>query len=247
MRKFKTSTRLFILIGVLSSLLLAIGGLGLYGISQSNAALKTVYEDRTVAIGLLGEIQHQLLLTRLAIDRSVLEPSPDAIAKDIADLTNTRNTLSATWAAYMATYLTEQEAALASRVARDLDQFKQEALAPATDALRGRDIESVRHLLTDKIRPMDIALQMGLEDLMTIQLQVAKAEYSAAVDRFQTLRLLAGGALAVGLVFALLAALALLRAQREEVDAARQRLAHTEVLHLLSEKKQPKQKGKQKR
>ena len=44
MRKFNTSTRLFILIGVLSSLLLAIGGLGLYGISQSNAALKTVYE-----------------------------------------------------------------------------------------------------------------------------------------------------------------------------------------------------------
>jgi len=34
-----------------------------------------VYEDRTVALGLLGDVQHQLLRNRLLIDASVQDPS----------------------------------------------------------------------------------------------------------------------------------------------------------------------------
>ena len=235
MRKFNTSTRLFILIGVLSSLLLAIGGLGLYGISQSNAALKTVYEDRTVAIGLLGEIQHQLLLTRLAIGSSVLDSTPDAIGKDIIDLASANSSIGKAWNGYMATYLTEQEATLANAFSQHFQQFEQDGLIPVTQALRRNDITTVQRLIVEKIRPLDLSLQKRLEDLMAIQLTVAKAEYRSAVARFKTLRLMAGGTIAVGLLFALLAALALLRAQREEIEAARQRQAHTEVLRLLDE------------
>jgi diguanylate cyclase (GGDEF)-like protein/PAS domain S-box-containing protein len=236
MSKLKTSTRLFILIGVMAGLLLAIGGLGLFGISKSNAALKTVYEDRTVAIALLGDIQHQLLRSRLAIDSSLLDPTPELIAREISDLASTSATISKAWNSYMATYLTEQEALLASKFAQDLNQYKQEGLLPATVALRTNDIAAAHRLIQDKIRPMDRPLQAGLEDLMTIQIKIARAEYTNAVDRFATLRLVAGSAIAAGLLFALLAALALLRAQREEMEAAQQRQAHTEVLRLLAEK-----------
>jgi hypothetical protein len=38
MNNLKISTRLIILIGLLSALLIAIGGIGLFGISQSNDA-----------------------------------------------------------------------------------------------------------------------------------------------------------------------------------------------------------------
>lgn len=57
MNNFKISTRLIMLTGVLSFLLLALGVWGLIGISQSNAALKTVYEDRTVPVGQLSEVR----------------------------------------------------------------------------------------------------------------------------------------------------------------------------------------------
>ena len=41
-------SRLIFVIGMLSLLLVGVGSLGLFGINQSNAGLKSVYEDRTV-------------------------------------------------------------------------------------------------------------------------------------------------------------------------------------------------------
>jgi methyl-accepting chemotaxis protein-1 (serine sensor receptor) len=61
MNKLKISTRLIWLIGVLAALLVAIGGLGLFGIGKSNDALKSVYEDRTVPAAQLGEIRALML------------------------------------------------------------------------------------------------------------------------------------------------------------------------------------------
>jgi hypothetical protein len=75
---------------------------GPVGIKQSNDSLKTVYEDRTVAIGLLGDVQHQLLRNRLLIDASVQVPSPQAIADNLTELSSTSAVISKTWASYMA-------------------------------------------------------------------------------------------------------------------------------------------------
>ncbi len=49
-------SRLMFVISMLSLLLVGIGSLGLYGINQSNAGLKSVYEDRTVTAVMLGKI-----------------------------------------------------------------------------------------------------------------------------------------------------------------------------------------------
>ena len=78
MNNFKISTRLIILISLLSALLIAIGSMGLFGINQSNAALKTVYEDRTVPMGQIAEIQSNLLEDRLAVADSLVTPTPHA-------------------------------------------------------------------------------------------------------------------------------------------------------------------------
>jgi methyl-accepting chemotaxis protein-1 (serine sensor receptor) len=67
MTNLKISTRLIALLGVLSALLIVIGGIGLYGIGQSNDALKTVYEDRTAPMGQLADIQRLLLRNRLSL------------------------------------------------------------------------------------------------------------------------------------------------------------------------------------
>jgi hypothetical protein len=70
----KVSTRLMLLISVLSVLLVAIGGLGLFGISSSNDALKSVYEDRTVPTAQLGSIRALQLANRLALNIALVTP-----------------------------------------------------------------------------------------------------------------------------------------------------------------------------
>ncbi len=236
MSHLKSSTRLFLLVGVLSALLLAIGSLGLNGITQSNAALKTVYQDRTVAIGLLGDMQHQLLRGRLLIDASVLDPRPQVIAGNLAELTSTAAVTSKTWAAYKATYLTKEEEKLAAKFEQDHINFEQQGLAPAVAALRANDITSVQGLIRDKIHPLDANLQLGLEGLMQIQLSVAKQEYQVAVDRYDTVRLVSMAAIAGGVLFAILTGLAVLRARRQELMVALERQSHADMALQLEQK-----------
>ncbi len=236
MSHLKSSTRLFLLVAVLSTLLLAIGSLGLYGITQSNAALKTVYENRTVAIGLLGDIQHQLLRGRLLIDASVLDPRPQASAGNLAELGSTSAVIGRTWAAYKATYLTKEEEKLAARFEQDQINFEQQGLAPAVAALRVNDLATVQGLIRDKILPLDANLQLGLEGLMQIQLSVAKQEYQAAMDRYDTVRLVSMAAIAGGVLFAILTGLAVLRARRQELNVALERQSHADMAHQLEEK-----------
>ena len=60
MNHLKISTRLLILIGLMSALLIAIGAIGLFGMSTTNAAFNSVYMDRMVPVGQLADAQRDV-------------------------------------------------------------------------------------------------------------------------------------------------------------------------------------------
>jgi methyl-accepting chemotaxis protein-1 (serine sensor receptor) len=205
-------------------MLVAIGLTGLSGISQSNAALKSVYEDRTIPMGQLGDVQHQVLLNRLAIANSVLDPTPEILAKSIADVGNNLVTLQKTWDAYMATYLTPEETVVAKKFNEDRTRLLQEGLQPALAALRANDVQGAHRLILEKIRPLAAPVEAGVEALMDIQLKEAKAEYTAAAVRYSTTRVWSISAIVAGVLLAALFGLGLIRsisrALREALDVA---------------------------
>ena len=106
MNNLKVSTRLVLLIGVLSLLLVAIGGLGLFGIAKSNAALQSVYEDRTLPTAQLGDIESMLITNRLALTAAMLNPTAEMIATSSATVEANIAAIDKLWQAVMATQLT---------------------------------------------------------------------------------------------------------------------------------------------
>ncbi|MEI7537902.1 MAG: EAL domain-containing protein [Comamonadaceae bacterium] len=236
MTQLKSSTRLFLLIGILFSLMLAIGGLGRFTIVNANKTSKTIYEERLIPMGLLGDVQHQLLRSRLLIDASVQDPRPQVIAANLAELTSTSAVISKTWAAYMSTYRTKEEEKLATQFTQDHLKFEQEGLAPASAALLASDMDRARVLIREKILPLDAPLQFGLESLMESQLIVAKQEYQAALDRAEIVRVVMAAAIVAGLLFAVLTGLAMLRAHRQELVDMIEREAHADLTRQMDEK-----------
>jgi methyl-accepting chemotaxis protein len=224
MRNLKISTRLMLLIGTLAVMLVAIGLTGLSGIRQSNAALKSVYEDRTIPMGQLGDVQHQVLRNRLAIANSVLDPTPETFAKSIADVDTNLVTLQKTWGAYMATTLTAEEAVVAKKFNADRARLVQEGLQPAMAALRANDAAGAHRLILEKIRPLSVPVDEGIEALMYIQLKEAKAEYDAAVMRYTITWAWSVSAIVAGVLFAVLFGMRLVRgisrSLREALDVA---------------------------
>ena len=220
MKNLKISTWIVMLIGLLSALLIAIGGIGLLGISKSNAALQTVYEDRTIPAGQIAEIQQMLLRDRLAIAITLVEASAADVAKNTAEVDANIVAIDKVWEAYMATTLTPDEEKLAKAFAENRNKFEQEGLLPAVAALRAHDTKAAQQVVVGKILPLYVPVGEGITALMRLQMDEAKKQYTTAVGRYETIRAIAITAIVVGLSVAVLFGLFLVRGISRSLDQA---------------------------
>ncbi|MEQ1657675.1 MAG: methyl-accepting chemotaxis protein [Hylemonella sp.] len=211
MNNLKISTRLLALIGILSALLIAIGTLGLYGISQSNTALQTVYVDRTEPLGQIADINRMLLRNRIALLNSLADANPKESSKNAAEIEANIAIITKIWDAYMATTLTVEEEVIAKKFAVDRAKLVQEGFIPVIAALRADNLEEVKRIRTEKVVPLFPPVREGVDALIKLQLDVAKTEFDAAVARYNTIRIIAISSIIAGVAFAFLFGLALVR------------------------------------
>ncbi len=184
MNNLKISTRIMLLVGVLAAILALVGLMGLNGIGQSNAALKTVYEDRVVALSYLIPVQRLMLRNQLAVANAVNEPTPDGVAKAIEEFDGNVERINKEWAAYMATTLTTEESQNAKGFADARAAFVSEGLKPAIAALKAGNKEDAGRLVRDKIRPLYADTGKYMDELVKIQLDESGKEYKAAEARY---------------------------------------------------------------
>lgn len=195
--------RLSAVIGFLSLLAIAIGLLGLYGMNKTNEGLKTVYEDRTVALEQVSRIDRLLVQNRLALSEALRDPidasiktSVDMIEKNVAEINQV-------WSTYMLTYLTPQEKILADKFALDRAQMTKEGLFPALAALREGKMD-VAGQMQERLQPLVPAVTQGIDALRQLQVDVAKSEYEQSSSRYLFLRNAAVATIALGALIAAL-------------------------------------------
>ena len=123
---------------------------------------------------------------------------------------------------YTATALTADEARVAQKFADDRTRFVKEALQPAVAAMRADDMQAVKILTVEKINPLFTPVEAGVEALMQIQLSEGKREYEASVVRQNTIRWVALSSVVLGVLFAVLFGLALLRGISRSLQQATQ-------------------------
>ncbi|WP_284617170.1 methyl-accepting chemotaxis protein [Aquabacterium humicola] len=211
MSNLKITTRLLILLAVLSLLLMGIGALGLSATARSNEALRSVYQDRVLPMQQLADVQERLLRNRLAIAVTLVTPSEEEIRRNTAEVEANIEAVGKAWQAFMATAMTPEEAALARQFTDDRRRFVEDGLMPAVRALRGGDIEGARRIVTEKVRPLYQPVATGIEQLQALQLREAEAAYTGAAERYRTMRAVEVGAIVAGVGFALWLGLALVR------------------------------------
>jgi len=202
MNNLKISTRLVILIAALGTLMFIIGALGVRGMADSNAALKTVYEDRTVPMGQLLNVQRLLLRNQNNLSNAVAYQNADDTKSLLENWARNSEEIDKTWDLYMSTYLTPEEAAIAKRFAEARARYRQEATLPAQQALRNGDYEGAKRLMKEKVTPMYAAVRTEIVGLTDLQIEVAKQEYLKAVGRYENTRLIAVAAFILGIGFA---------------------------------------------
>jgi methyl-accepting chemotaxis protein-1 (serine sensor receptor) len=203
LNNLKISTRLTLLIGVLASLLVLVGSIGLYGVSKSNSALQTVYLDRTIPIGQLADINYQGLRNRYEIAAALLDPSDKRIKQSVETVEGNMRTIDKVWASYMASYLTTDEQRLADNFKTHYARYLQDGIKPALSTLGAKDYTQTQDLLMNKISPFFKDMHADLNALIKLQQDVAKVEFDSATQRYDTIKKVSISSIVLGLLFAL--------------------------------------------
>ena len=198
----KISTRLVLLVGVMSLLLLGVGLLGLRGMGSSNDGLQTVYEDRTVALGQLGQIQNLMMTNAYLVSAATLDASPEVGDQQASLVEANFAQLTKIWNAYMATYLTPEEAGIAKKFAEARDRYAREGLNPAVAALHSANLQESQRLSSQVLPALYAPAKAHIDALIQLQLDVAKSEYEAAVAHYGAVRMYSAVSMVLGLLFA---------------------------------------------
>ncbi len=203
MNHLKISTRLSILIGSMAFLLLLIGSIGLYGMSKSDEALDTSYQDATLMIYKIDQIKYMMINNRLAVANAVVEKTDWRVKKSTDEMLASTTVIDKMWGDYMASPKVQDEALLAKAFADKRALYLEVGLKPAIAALRANDLAEAERLMTEKIRyNFDIARDAA-NALTKFQLEQAKTAFDTNARRYHTIRTISIASIVLGLLFSI--------------------------------------------
>ncbi len=219
LKNLSIKSRLVFVIALLSLIMLAVGIGGLFSISKVNASLKTVYEDRVIALGQLDHVARTIDSNQFLVAKAVSgDPAQagaemDKVAAGIDDLNKT-------FAAYMTTYLTPEEKQLAEKYREIRKSYLADTLKPAMDALRAQDTKTATDIIQGAMTRDLPALNGAANALIQLQLDVAKSEYEKSQREYKQFFMVSAILIVIALIVGIFVGAWLIRAISGPIDEA---------------------------
>ncbi|HEY4317286.1 MAG TPA: methyl-accepting chemotaxis protein, partial [Herbaspirillum sp.] len=198
LKNISIKARLIFVITLMCLELAVCAVVGLVNLATTNASVKTLYEDRVIAMGQLDEVVRLVNANQLTV-ASALTADPSRHGAMMDEIENRVKKIGDTWNAYMATYLTPDEKTLAEKFAASRTEFVAKGLRPSIAAIRAQDIKAGIEILNGPMLQLYKPMQDNINNLIQLQLDVSKQEYQASQSRYRLLlqACLAGVALAI--------------------------------------------------
>ncbi len=178
----RLKTKLLVALGVLTASLVAVGGVGFYASRVAINGLDTVYADRVIPLGQIKEtgdlyaIEVTGLFGEAAEGRLPLAEVDGAVNKELDQARSL-------WDAYLLTYLTPEEVVLADQAStamKDVDT----TIAKALGAAQRLDAAAMVAVTENELPPRMHVLHEVLDELVTLQLDVARQVEAEASQTF---------------------------------------------------------------
>ena len=211
--------RLIATLSLIGTLIVAIGGVSLFGISTVNLALKDVYSNELASSIALSNAKNFLSRTRFTIDRGVFHPDAADLQKTLDRAEGFTTQSDKAWKDYLALPMGADEKELAT----DLDTKRGayiESLRAVEKALVAKDTATVDELVMKKLTSLYGAYDGAATKLEGYQFKAAEGEYGANQAFFGSFRLGLLIALAVSAALIVFSSVALLRAILRPLSAA---------------------------
>ena len=231
------AARLIALNAILAIFMVVIGIIGLQGMSGVVGGLKAVYGERTVPLADLGKIQ-RLLAANFSEALRAIQHNPAAELAKLHDHPVSEHTerieanikaISELWEKYRAATLTPEEKQLAAEFEKNRALWVGDILIPVTQALKSGDYspETVSKFLKGNRKHGQNAAK-NLDDLMELQIRLAREEYEKAQANYNTVRLLSIGSILGGVALGFLIGFWIIRSVTAPLNQMRATIAGIE-------------------
>jgi len=187
MNNLSVKIRLFLLVSLLSLVSIIVGLSGLKGMSESVAGLRTVYEDRVVPLRDLKVIADLYAVNIVDTTHKVRNGTIDW-AEARKSLKEAREGIASKWATYKGTYLVEEEKKLVADIEPMLEKAEP-TLNRLQEILTKEDLDAVKTFSIDTLYPVIDPISTKFSELIEVQLNVAKAEYTQSKTQYEESRL----------------------------------------------------------
>ena len=204
MNQLSVNIRLFLLVGLLSLVSVIVGLMGLRGMSETVGGLRTVYEDRVVPLRDLKVIADLYAVNIVDMTHKVRNGNIEW-AEARKNLQDARQGIDKTWTAYKATFLVEEEKKLVATIEPMLAEAET-TIKELHTILENEDMKAITRFTIDTLYPVIDPISTKFSELIEVQLNVAKAEYTSSSVQYEQSRLISITLLAVGILAGVLLA-----------------------------------------
>jgi PAS domain S-box-containing protein len=225
--------RLTTLVTVLVAFMTVVGVIGMVATHSSNATVKSIYEDRTVPLAQLFDINDRMKDNTVALYEALDngragKPTGDAAARVRANT----DAIAKTWTEYSATYLTPEEKGIAEAFAPKRKAYLDNGIQAGLALLSAGQFDQLAALLAGPATQLFAAAKSDLDKLVAIQTKEAKASFEGAQSESRNALIFVIALLCMGLVYGGWLGLRTIQATLRplaRLNAAMDKIAHGEL------------------
>jgi methyl-accepting chemotaxis protein-1 (serine sensor receptor) len=178
LKQLRIGKRLAIAFALVLALMLVVSVVAVRGIYNVAAGLETVYQDRTIPLAQLGELNNLSTRNRLIVVEMLRAPGFDEIKRRSDELNANLKRAQELLGQYMATKLTPDEKALADRFVVARKAYAEEGLLPVSTALATGGMSTALQIYEEKTLPLATKTRELADQLVKLQVDVAAEEYA---------------------------------------------------------------------
>jgi methyl-accepting chemotaxis protein len=198
----KIATRLMLLVGLLSVLLIGIGGLGLRSLHATNRSVEVIYEGSLTTFQQLESIGRLLNRNRILVMDMMINPDPGNITKRNTELGENTRVLNTNWDTFSAAPHSEEEKQLIEKFSTLKTTYVRDGLEGTRELIQAGKADEAKQNYEQKISPLSKDALAVLSSLIDLQLSQGKNEHTASVARYSTVRSISIASIIFGVLLA---------------------------------------------
>jgi methyl-accepting chemotaxis protein len=217
-QKLNIGTRLYGLIGIALLVAVALGGLGIIGLSHTQASLQTVYDDRVVPLGDLKSVADMYAVN--IVDTTHKTRNGNLTwPQGLQNIEQAEKVIAAAWKKYLATTIVGQEKVLVDQAVPLMDKANK-SITGLKAIMQRQDSDALKAYTISELYQIIDPISEKVSNLVDLQVKIAKDEYDQGKSRYETTRLASFVLLGVSLVGLIWLGLVISRSITRPLDQA---------------------------